>query len=251
MFSCVSINNIDYLYNKDISLFCVSVEDVQCVLWLSRLDLISSSLAHFTFPSEVAKPRGWSPSLFASSLLLSVQKITIWGFLECWRASHPLADLRQKPCFDFPAGFIGSHRSLDRWTTRWMVKQNLVRNCEVRELGFRVPHPLLSSSLPFSSTLPNFQISGTPHLHTQTASPSRNPPLGRFCVFYQTSLVPRFCIFILSSSGWDVLRAPRLLGVGKAGRRGAYSGILQLWVMRSREEMLNSTPAPALTLPDT
>lgn len=168
MFSCVSINNIDYLYNKDISLFCVSVEDVQCLLWLSRLDLISSSLAHSTFPFEVAKPGGCSPFHLASSLLLSRQQITIWGFLECWHAPHPLADLRQKPCFDFPAYLVGRHRSLDRWTTHWihtlMAKQNLVRIVKWGNWVFL-------SSLPFVSLISPFLF------HSLWLSDLRNPTL--------------------------------------------------------------------------
>lgn len=56
----------------------------------------------------------------ALSLLLSEQKITIWGFLECWRAFHPFTDLRQKPCSDFTAYLIGRHRSLDGWITHWI-----------------------------------------------------------------------------------------------------------------------------------
>lgn len=61
---------------------------------------ISSRLAHATLPSEVASPRGCSPFCLSLSMSLSGQNITTWGFLECWHASHPRADLRQRPCFD-------------------------------------------------------------------------------------------------------------------------------------------------------
>lgn len=232
-------------------MFFVSVEDVQCVLWLSRLDLISSSLAHSTLPSDIANPRGCFPfvRLCASCYL---DRKSLFG--DSWNAGMPLTPLRiwgrspvltlqhtsladTAPWMDgLPTGYqtTKNHTAL-WWSTLWeTVKWGTW--VFLSSLPCLFPHLFLSPS-----TLPDFQLSGIPHLCIPSISPTRNLPFGRFCIFYQTWLVPRFCIFILSSPGWGVLRAHRLFGVGKAGRMGTYTGTLQLWVMRSRQETLNFT----------
>lgn len=174
----------------------------------------------------------------ALSLLLSGQKITIWGFLECWRAFHPFADLRQKPCFDFTAYFVGRHRSLAGWITLWIpdCRKNhtaLLGSsrtlCEILKLGFLVLSALsVFLVYPFLSPLSLTFGSWKSHHCTPSVSPSSNLPLGRFCIFYQTLLVPGFCIFILNSwwGGWCIEGT-------QAFRRGEGRRV-QLWVMRSR-----------------
>lgn len=79
-------------------------------------------------------------------------------------------------------------------------KQNFVRNFEMRELGFLVLSALSVFLIyPFLSPLSLTFGSWKSHHCTPSVSPSSNLPLGRFCIFYQTLLVPGFCIFILNS----------------------------------------------------
>lgn len=210
--------------------------------WSNQLQ---AGLFYFTFRG--CQTQGLLPFFFfflALSLLLSGQKITIWGFLECWRAFHPFADLRQKPCFDCTAYFVGRHRSLAGWITHWIpdCRKNHTALwgssrtlCEIMKWGnwaFLSSLPfLLSSSTPFFLHFPWLWALRNPTTIPHQSHPLATCPLGYF-----------------ASSFWihwgrgGVLRAHKFLGLGKAG--GYLHWNLQLWVMRC------STPALVFTLPD-
>lgn len=118
-----------------------------------------------------------------------------------------------------------------------MVRQNLVRIVRKRELGFLVPSPFCFPCLSFSPPpqyLPSLPFnSQASHTSVSLPHPSHSPEPGIFYQILRAVLVPGFCISILSSLVWDALRVHRKNGC---------PGKLQLWVMGSRKEMLNSTP---------
>lgn len=161
-------------------------------------------------------------------------------------SSHPRGDERQRPCFDITAHFICRPSSPPDglaigYQTEGRVRQD-PRDCGRGNWVFLPPRPFVFlvslSLLPLSASPLCLSVLRNPiplYVYPTHLTP-QNLPFGRICIFCQTlraELVPGFCISILSSLVWDALRAQR---------RNGCPGKLQLWVLRSRKEIPNSTP---------
>lgn len=188
---------------------------------------ISSRLAHAT-TSPSAKHRGCFPFYLALSLSLSGQSITTGGFLECCNASHPPSpqprvDLRQRLHFDVTAHLVCRSSSppdgLPTGTRQQEESYNTCGKSWKRESSCPLS-PLFSLSLPAS----RFLAFSSQESHTSLPThltPQNLPFQGESAFFTQLQgqvLVLRFCISILSSLGWDSLRAHR-----RNGCTGTYS----------------------------
>lgn len=189
---------------------------------------ISSRLAQAT-TSPSAKHRGCFPFYLALSLSLSGQSITTGGFLECCNASHlpspqPRVDLRQRLHFDVTAHLVcRSSSPPDGLPTGTRQKEESVIQYlwEILEEGiFLSPLPFVFLVSPASRFLAFSSQESHPSLPTHL-TPQNLPFQGESAFFTQLQgqvLVPRFCISILSSLGWDSLRAHR-----RNGCTGTYS----------------------------